>query len=175
MLVTLGIDCGLTGAITLFRDGRFSTICDMPTRRLPGVNYVANRVDGAGVYDLIARFAADGERIQAFVENVRVMPAKSKTENSTQSQTSLVRTLGAIEATLDILGAVVHLVEPQSWQAFYGLVGKRQEFRDKGALPEAAQTAHRLYPAARPLLQRVKDHNRAESLLIAHYGLSKGG
>ena len=62
------------------------------------------------------------------------------------------------------------LVEPRAWQRFVGLAGKGKESRERGALPAAVLTARELYPAAAHDLQRVKDHNRAEALLIAHYG-----
>jgi hypothetical protein len=83
---------------------------------------------------------------------------------------SLQRTLGSIEAVFDVLRFPCALVEPRAWQRFVGLAGKKAEQRGRGELPAAIKVARELYPAAAHDLQRVKDHNRAESLLIAHYG-----
>ena len=51
---------------------------------------------------------------------------------------------------------------PQEWQRFQHI----------GAAPDAArQRAVQLYPQLAPMLARKKDHNRADALLLAVYGL----
>jgi hypothetical protein len=173
MTTIVGIDPGLDGAIAFIRDEHLLTIEDMPTRELPVGEFISRRVDGGGLFDLLTRHCGDDD-VRVFVELVRVLPHGGAKNNSAQIQGSLVRTLGAIEAVCDVFGAPATLVTPQQWQAHFGLVSKDREFRTKGALPEAVQTARRLYPRAAPLLARVKDHNRGESLLIAHFGLTRG-
>jgi crossover junction endodeoxyribonuclease RuvC len=61
------------------------------------------------------------------------------------------------------MDAFPQAVAPREWQKPYGL-GKG----DKGA---SRATVLRLYPAAP--VTRVKDHNRAEAILIAHYGMEQ--
>jgi hypothetical protein len=82
-----------------------------------------------------------------------------------------MRSLGAIEAVFDVLRFPAALIEPACWQRYYGLQGKKAK-REAGSMPEAIRVACELYPRAAHMLQRVKDHNRAEALLIAHYGRS---
>jgi hypothetical protein len=89
--------------------------------------------------------------------------------NSMQSMGSLLRSLGAIEAVFDVLRYPAALVAPQTWQRHFGLQGKKAK-REPGTMPEAIRIACELYPRSAHMLRRVKDHNRAESLLIAHYG-----
>ena len=63
------------------------------------------------------------------------------------------------------------MVRAQAWQKHYGLEGKKREKRAPGEMPAAILKARELYPDAAPLLQRVRDHNRAEALLLAHYAV----
>ncbi len=71
-----------------------------------------------------------------------------------------------------LLGAIIcHAlpftpVAPSAWKKRFGLDGK-----DKGA---SRDLARQLYPAAGAWLTRVKDHGRAEALLLAHYGRNGG-
>jgi hypothetical protein len=65
------------------------------------------------------------------------------------------------------------MVSPQTWQAHYGLKGKKAVKREPGEMPQAIVIARTLYPEVAHWLSRVKDHNRAESLLIAHHGMQE--
>ena len=56
----------------------------------------------------------------------------------------------------------VHAVQPSAWKRFVGLIGEDKR--------EACKVAATLYPAASLMLERLKDHNRADALLLAHYG-----
>lgn len=167
-MITIGIDPGLSGAIAFVggRDG--VTIADLPTVPLPvGEGMIKSRIDGAALAALVQRECPVGEAVQVFCEAVGTMGGRN---NAVQTQGSLLRSLGAIEAVFDVLRWPCRMVQPQSWQAFYGLQGKKAETRTHGALPAATVTAQKLYPDTASMLGRVKDHNRAEALLIAHYG-----
>jgi crossover junction endodeoxyribonuclease RuvC len=85
--------------------------------------------------------------------------------NSMHSQGSMMRSRGIVEAVADIARLEIKVVQPQTWKRFYGLLGK-----DKG---EARELACRLYPGQAPQFKRVKDHNRADATLLAHYGQGK--
>jgi len=69
---------------------------------------------------------------------------------------------GIIQGIVGAYGLPLHLVRPQTWKKSLGL---NNEAKASLAL------ARELYPDATHLLKRVKDHNRAEALLLAHYGL----
>jgi hypothetical protein len=75
---------------------------------------------------------------------------------------SLMGTRRAIEAVLDIAGIKILAVQPQTWKRHFGLLKT-----EKG---QSLETARSLYPLAGHMLLRQKDHNRAEALLLAHYG-----
>lgn len=159
-MVFIGIDPGLTGSIS-FVDSRGScAIEDIPTVDMGGNGLVKRKVNGRALAQLVRQNCPAPDDAMVICEAVRAMGGKN---NAIQTQFSLGRTLGAIDAVFDVLRFTTTLVEPQAWKRFYGLGN------DKGASLEVARA---LYPSSAHLLKRVKDHNRAESLLIAHYGLA---
>lgn len=158
-MISIGIDPGLSGAVA-FVDHRSCVVEDLPTVALPGNGLVTRKIDGRAFAELLRRYTVAGEPVQVFLEQVSTMGGKN---NAVQTQGSLMRTLGAIEAVLECMRMPPTMVYPQKWKGWYGL-GK-----DKAA---ALDKARGLYPAlATSTLKLAKHHNRAESLLIAHWGL----
>ena len=166
-LIVVGIDPGLTGALAFIKPEAVA-LEDMPTIQLPGDGLVKRRVDGKALAELVRRHCPVGEAVAVFCEAVGTMGGRN---NAVQTQGSLLRSLGAIEAVFDMLRWPCTPVLPQAWQGFYKLRGKRTETRAKGELPAAMKIARELYPRAADSIARVKDHNRAEALLVAHYGM----
>lgn len=175
-MIVAGFDPGLTGAVA-FIGPAGASVHDLPTLALPaaaraGKSFVPRRIDGRALALLVRQHAPLGEQLRAYCERVQAMRGGSG-NSAIQAEGSLMRTLGAIEAVCDVLCASPELVLPQAWQAFYGLVGKGVELRERGALPAATRKALELYPYLEADLSRVKDHNRAEAVLIAHYAARK--
>lgn len=67
---------------------------------------------------------------------------------------------GLLRGVMATLGIGYELVAPATWKIAMGLKGKEKA--------DSRRKAQELYPTAS--LARVKDHGRAEALLIAHYG-----
>ena len=166
-MFVIGIDPGLTGAVSFIGPNTVA-IEDIPTLTLPGNGKVSRRVDGYALAKLIRKHVPAGQAAIAVCEAVHAMPG-----NDIGSQGSLLRSLGAIEAVLDVLRLSPRMVSPQTWQAHFGLKGKKTQKREPGELPAAIVIATALYPEAAMWLARVKDHNRGESLLVAHFGLQE--
>jgi hypothetical protein len=157
-MISVGIDPGLTGAVA-FLDRGACVIEDLPTMQLPGNGLVKRKIDGRALAALLRKHCPIGETVGIFVEQVRAMGGQN---NAVQTQGSLMRTLGCIEGVLEVLRMPPAMVESQAWKRFYGLGA------DKAACLQVART---LYPGAP--LKLAKHHNRAEALLIAHYGLQR--
>lgn len=164
-MIAVGIDPGLTGAIA-FVDHRSCVIEDLPTMELPGDGMVRRKIDGRAFAEMVRRHCAPGESVRVFCEAVHAIagkPGGKQIGGTIQSQASLMRSLGAIEAVLEALRMPPEMVFPQRWKRFYQLDGDK-----KAALKKARE----LYPdLANTTLRMVKNHNRAEALLIAHWGL----
>jgi hypothetical protein len=159
MTVFIGVDPGLTGAISFVTE-RTCVVEDLPTMPLPGNGLVTRKIDGRALVSIIRANVPPGEVVQVFCEQVGTMGGK---DNAVQTQGSLMRTLGAIEAVLECMRMAPEMVSPQRWKGFYGLGSKKGESLDR---------ARSLYPSLASIsLRLAKHHNRAESVLIAHWGL----
>jgi crossover junction endodeoxyribonuclease RuvC len=166
-MIVVGIDPGLTGALAFIRPDGTASIEDIPTVTVQGARKVSRRIDGRGLGELVRRHCPAGSAVLVACEEVSIF-GSSDAAGSVQSG-SLMRTLGAIEAVFDVLRWPCLMVRPQAWQKHFGLAGKKAEKREKGQKPPAIVTALQLHPETAHLLARVKDHNRAEALLVARY------
>lgn len=156
MTIVIGIDIGLTGAVA-FVDHRGCVIADLPAP-------VDKQLEGRPLLDLLRSQVPAGMTAMAIIEAIRARPMGNGGAhgNSMHSQGSLMHSLGVVQAVLSIAGIRCHKVEPQTWKRHYGLIKAKKE----AALP----IARSLYPGSLPMLTRLKDHNRADAVLIAHYG-----
>lgn len=165
-MITIGIDPGLTGAIA-FVGPNLCVIEDLPTMALPGSGLVRNKIDGRALAKLVLMNVPPGEKALVFCEQVSTMGGKN---NAVQTQGSLMRTLGAIEAVFECLRMAPSMVHPQKWKRWYGLLDSKQT--DSERKKASLLKAHALYPDTTDTsLRLAKHHNRAEALLIAHWAL----
>lgn len=176
-MIVIGIDIGVTGALTAVDSRGSCQIRDLPTQEVEtkakaGTRaMVKRRLCPVGLMRLLREFVPAGEFGLALYEDVHSMPG-----DSGPSGFSLGESRGVVRAVLELARMDARAVQPQTWQRHYGLMLQREDretdaeysARKKGAAREKART---LYPGAASMLARVKDHNRADSVLIAHYGL----
>jgi crossover junction endodeoxyribonuclease RuvC len=139
----LGIDPGArTGAFAVLTETG-SIVGDLPT--------VEDGVNAAELYRMIRNFKPD----VCVLERVSSMPGQG-----VRSVFVFGQAYGCIKAVLSCAGVSTELVTPAKWKGHFKLPGK-----DKNA---ARSLAIQLYPNATGL-SRVKDHGRAEALLLARY------
>ena len=139
----LGIDPGASGAIGMVEP--MVEVWDMP----------------ATVADLVTLMRTfDPALTRVYVEAVHAMPGQGVT-----STFAFGEGYGAILGVLAALGLPHRTIAPQTWKRQLGL--KREQ--DARATKNAARAlAQQLFPTAS--LSRVRDHGRAEALLIAEWG-----
>jgi crossover junction endodeoxyribonuclease RuvC len=150
----LGIDPGTHGAIAAVRDGEVLLLEDLPVHVLAA----KGRGDRAelDIHTLHALIADLGQVQHAFMEKVAARPG-----NGSVSMFRFGQAVGAISATLAVMGIPTTYVLPKAWQRHHGI----------GPTPDAArQRAVQLYPAIVLQMRRKADGNRADALLIASYG-----
>ena len=146
----VGVDPGLSGALTLIDTDYWElSVHDAP--REPGRGD-KNAVSPVGVARLLDILKPD----YTFVEDVWSFPGAGHT-----SAFNFGRSLGII------LGAsasrsILTMIKPTEWKR------QTQTPKDKN---EARRRAQQLFPCAYDLFTRVKDDGRAESAIIAFYGL----
>ncbi len=155
----IGCDPGLTGAISLIDEGRLLECFDIPTCDNGQASGSMKRwVDAAAVHDVLREWSTRHGFAREYVTAVIERPIPMPTLPA-QTIASQFDSFGVLRAMLDDAahGPLV-VVNPSEWKRFYGLKSDKEAARS---------TAMTLYPDAP--VRRQKDHNRAESLLIAHW------
>jgi len=164
----IGIDPGLSGAIAMVGPRGLANMADIPImpRATTGAT-VKNQVNAAALAALLREWHHDLDRneMHVVIEKVSAMPSFSKGERKPQgsaSTFSLGLTAGIIEGVVVALGFSHEIVAPSTWKKAMKLTSSKNETR---------AAAQRLYPGAP--LTRVKDHNRAEAIMLARYGYER--
>jgi Holliday junction resolvasome RuvABC endonuclease subunit len=153
-LRVLGVDPGIRGGLALVQllDGnpRLIDAADVP---VVGVG-AKERVDALALQEWIHMHAP----ARAYVERGQAMP-----KQGASSGFKFGRAIGSIEAVVAVCAIPLEIVEPSMWKRALRLRGKDKE--------GARQYAIQVFPHAHHLLQRKRDHQRAEAALIALFGL----
>lgn len=154
----IGIDPGLSGAIAILSCVRppEAVVHDMPVIAHSKSGFVKNAVDVEALARLLAPYSVVASSV-AYLERVNAFPGQG-----VGSMFSLGMSFWGAAGVLAGLGIPFTLVEPKEWKGSYRL-DKDKEL--------ARSLAMRYYPGVN--LDRKKDHNRAEALLIAGYGLAQ--
>lgn len=175
-MIVIGIDIGLTGAIGMVDSAGRCKVVDMPVL----IEGDEKRIDGRELGHVIREFWPPGEPAAVVFENVRprAFGNGGRQTNSMHSQGSMMRSRGVVEGVLDMLRLQRHAIQPQTWKHSYGLIGVGKDCATDGERESAKkaasiETALKLFPEASADLQRKKDHNRAEALLMARYWLRR--
>lgn len=165
-MIVVSFDPGLTGACSVLDHNGLRVVFDLPTMPIPGVGptaMVQRKIDGAALKKLLLQHCPASEPVRFVIEAVGTMGGAN---NAVQTQGSLLRSLGAIETVVECLGGRPVYAHPQTWKRFFGLIDSKLTDRERKA--KAMACARRLYPACSELA-RVKDHNRAEAILLGHW------
>lgn len=153
----LGIDPGLSGALALLSpEGNVLAIEDMPTIEVVINGKKRRSMPPVALANTIRILAPQ----KAFLENVGVRPGEGAV-----GAFSFGRNLGQIEGVLAALQIPTTLVHPATWKRRMNIPA------DKGG---ARMKAMALFPDKVDLFKRVKDDGRAESALLAYYGITVG-
>ncbi len=154
MMLYIGVDPGLTGAIAVLRDnGEDIGVTDMPLQ-LDSSN--KNSVDCQQLTAFLRKLrdTNDGQ-IVCTVEAVSARPGQGVV-----SMFTFGKGYGMVLGVLAALDIPVQMVTPQKWKKYYGLL--------KSEKAASLSKARALWPTAP--LNLVKHSGRAEALMIADYG-----
>ena len=160
-MIFIGIDPGVSGAVAAVGPNTCE-VEDIPTVDVGGTGRTLRKVDGLALAKMLRRFVPAGNACLVVLEDVHVMPSS---KSGSAANTSLLHSKGVIEGVLAVLRMQTELVNSQRWKRLYDIGADKNK---------ALATARTLYPVlAQSRLARVKDHNRSEALLMAHFGKVK--
>lgn len=183
----IGIDPGLSGALALVGSRGLEAVADMPIMqrgvsrrtirvRRKGqepeerkVEITVNQVNGAALIQLLKEWTSGHDLIEFLVVLEHQAPFRipGQKPQGASSVFSLGHTTGTVETAVVACRLPTVEITPQAWKKAFKIPGGKEH---KG---KARSLAQRYYPEAE--LSRVKDHNRAEAILIARYGYQEHG
>lgn len=152
----LGLDPGLSGAAAIIAAApdsrpRLVEVIDLPTTG----EKAKRRIDVWPLIQFIATHAPDF----AVIERAQAMP-----DQGSSSGFIYGRAVGAIEACVIGLSVPMTIIESTAWKKFHSLIGTQKE--------DSRQRAILRFPDGRDMIARKLDHNRAEAILMAEFGLA---
>ena len=153
-MLILGVDPGLSGAVAILdQGGDIVSVTDLPVIRDLKLAWI-----NGSEFQSIVLGALQGRTARAVVERVSSMPRQG-----VASSFQFGVGFGSILSVLQTLRVSIEFVTPAVWKKSYGLSKDKHSSLHKARL---------MYPAAE--LHLAKHDGRAEALLIARYGLTKG-
>jgi crossover junction endodeoxyribonuclease RuvC len=166
MRTIVGIDPGVTGAVAIFYHATLSTVFDIPF--IQESSKSKKRIDAVQLVYLLGEhlWCLEGH-YAIYMELAQAMP-----KQGVSSMFAYGRTNGVIEGVLAGLGfmdkeSTLKKVPPAVWKRRLNLLSNVHP-KDAGL-----HKARELYPHAE--LHLKKHHNRADAILIGHYGCQMEG
>ena len=153
-MIIIGIDPGVSGAISILEDKKVLKVFDMPTMIDGKKN--KRQVNGSQVTNIIKENVDTNKETTVVVEHVNAMPGQGVT-----SMFNFGQSFGVIKGVCAALSLPIYFVRPTKWKKHFNLIKTNKE---------AGRTkAIELYPEISGKLSRKKDSNKADAILIARY------
>ena len=153
-MIIVGIDPGVSGAISVMENKKVVEIFDMPTMIDGKKN--KKQVNGSQVTNIIKERLNDGKEIIAVIEHVNAMPGQGVT-----SMFNFGQSFGVIKGICAALSIPTYFIRPTKWKKYFNLIKTNKD---------ASRTkVIQIYPEISSQLSRKKDSNKADAILIARY------
>ena len=153
-MIIIGIDPGISGAISILKNKKVIEVYDTPTMIDGKKN--KRQVNGAQVSNIIKERLNEENEINVVVEHVNAMPGQGVT-----SMFNFGQSFGVIKGICSALTLPIYFVRPSKWKKHFNLIKTNKD---------ASRTkAIEIYPEISAKLSRKKDGNKADAILIARY------
>ena len=153
-MIIIGIDPGISGAISIIENKKILEIHDTPTMIEGKKN--KRQINGAQVTNIIKKKLNGEKEVIVVVEHVNAMPGQGVT-----SMFNFGQSFGVIKGICAALSIPIYFVRPTKWKKHFNLI-KTNKDASRTKVIEA-------YPEISDKLHRKKDSNRADAILIALY------
>ena len=153
-MIIIGIDPGISGAISVVENKKILEVYDTPTMIDGKKN--KRQINSAQVTNIIKERINTGKEVVVVVEHVNAMPGQGVT-----SMFNFGQSFGVIKGICAALSLPIYFVRPAKWKKHFNLI-KTNKDASRTKVIEA-------YPDISSKLHRKKDSNRADAILIALY------
>ena len=152
----IGIDPGISGAISFFEDGKILDVIDMPSMAEGKKN--KKQVNGAQIYNEIKKRIkiVQKGKVCVVIEQVSAMPGQGVT-----SMFNFGQSFGVIKGICAAMQLPMYLVRPAKWKKYFNLLKTEKEASRTKAIEVFPQISH--------MLSKKKDVNKADAILIASF------
>tara|TARA_B100001996_G_scaffold114157_1_gene86394 strand:- start:451 stop:930 length:480 start_codon:yes stop_codon:yes gene_type:complete len=153
-MIIIGIDPGISGAISVIENKKILEVYDTPTMIDGKKN--KRQINSAQVSNIIKERLKSGKEVVVVVEHVNAMPGQGVT-----SMFNFGQSFGVIKGICAALNLPIYFIRPTKWKKHFNLIKTNKD---------ASRTkVIEVYPEISSKLQRKKDSNRADAILIALY------
>ena len=153
-MIIIGIDPGVSGAISILENKRVIDVFEMPTMIDGKKN--KKQVNGSQVTNIFRDKLKENKEIIVVVEHVNAMPGQGVT-----SMFNFGQSFGVIKGICSALRLPIYFVRPTKWKKYFNLIKTNKD---------ASRTkVIQIYPEISSQLSRKKDSNKADAILIARY------
>ena len=153
-MIIIGIDPGISGAISIVENKKILEVYDTPTMIDGKKN--KRQINSAQVTSIIKERLNNGKEVIVVVEQVNAMPGQGVT-----SMFNFGQSFGGIKGICAALSLPIYFVRPTKWKKHFNLLKTNKD---------ASRTkVIQVYPEISSKLHRKKDSNRADAILIALY------
>ena len=156
MMLIIGIDPGITGAICFFEDRKIIDLIEMPNMAVGKKN--KRQVNGAQVYNEIFERIKNYNKkdIKVVIEQVSAMPGQGVT-----SMFNFGQSFGVLKGICSAMQLPMYFVRPAKWKKYYSLINSKKD---------ASRTkVIEIFPHISTQLSKKKDSNKADAILIASF------
>ena len=159
-MIILGIDPGVSGAISVLRYKKIIEVYEMPTMIDGKKN--KRQVNGAEVANIFLKEINNQnvnekeDTVKVVVEHVNAMPGQGVT-----SMFNFGQSFGVVKGICAALKLPIYFVRPVKWKKYFNLIKTNKD---------ASRTkVIEIFPYISSKISRKKDSNKADSILIAKY------
>ena len=155
-MLIIGIDPGISGAISFFEEGYIKEVIEMPTMAEGKKN--KKQINGPQIYNEISkRISEIGKKnVIVVIEQVSAMPGQGVT-----SMFNFGQSFGVLKGICSAMQLSMQFVRPTKWKKYFGLI-KAEKDASRTKVIE-------IFPYISSELSRKKDSNKADAILIASY------
>ena len=155
-MLIIGIDPGISGAICFFENGEIKDVIDMPNMAEGKKN--KKQINGPQLFNELDRRIQNIQKknISVVVERVSAMPGQGVT-----SMFNFGQSFGVIKGICSAMQLPIYFISPSKWKKYFNLI--------KTSKDAIRAKAIEIFPYISTKLQRKKDSNKAEAILIASF------